>query len=166
MRRARNLLAGAAVLALAAAAGSAFAHHVGETWSVGKLTLSHGWTYEISDASHGMPVYLTIDNGGDETDRLIAASVPFAERTVLQAQTLDEDGTLEVEDVEAIAIAPGQVLTLQPAAAWIELESVQESFEHGQHFDLELTFERAGTVTIEVEVEEPDAHEHEDEPAT
>jgi periplasmic copper chaperone A len=41
------------------------------------------------------------------------------------------------------------------------LQSVQRTFEHGQHFDLALTFEKAGTVEIEIE----DRHEDDEAPA-
>jgi periplasmic copper chaperone A len=66
--------------------------------------------------------------------------------------------------VQAVEIAPGQTLTFQPGGVHLVLQSVQRAFEHGQHFDLALTFEKAGTVEVEVEIEElehEDEHEHE-----
>ena len=78
---------------------------------------------------------------------------------MFQGQALDADGTLEVRDLSAIKVNPGQVLTLQPGAAWIELEGVTQTYPHGGHFDMTLTFEKAGTVRIEVEVEERDDHD-------
>jgi copper(I)-binding protein len=65
--------------------------------------------------------------------------------------------------VQAVEIAPGQVITFQPGGLHLVLQSVQRTFAHGQHFDLTLTFEKAGTVAIEIEIE--DQGEHDEEPA-
>lgn len=140
----------------------AWAHHVGEMWQTGDIVVSHGWTYENARMGHAMNVYVTIENQGDAPERLLTAAAAFADHIHLQAQTLTADGALAISEVPAIQINPGQVLTLQPGAAWIELESVQQTFEHGDHFDLTLTFENAGALTIEIEVEEPDDHDHDD----
>ena len=154
----RNLLVGAAMTVMAA--GAAIAHHAGDTYPVGDLVVSHAWTYETAAAGHATKVYLTIMNNGAEADRLIEASVDFAPRTVIQAQAIGADGTLAVQDVSALRIEPGQSLTLQPGAMWIELEGVQRTFAHGQHFHMDLTFEVAGSVEIDVWVEEADEHDH------
>jgi len=156
----RNLLVGAAMTVMAA--GAAIAHHAGDTYPVGDLVVSHAWTYETAAAGHATKVYLTIMNNGAEADRLLDARVDFAPRTVIQAQVIGADGTLAVQDVAAVGIEPGQSLTLQPGAMWLELEGVQRRFAHGQHFHMDLTFEQAGSVEIDVWVEEalePD-HDH------
>ncbi len=152
-------------LLTAGLATSAYAHHPGEgtIYEAGDIVVSHAWTYENEAAAHANHVYLTLDNQGGEADRLLKAEVAFAGQAVFQGQALDADGTLEVRDLSAIKVNPGQVLTLQPGAAWIELEGVTQTFEHGKHFDMTLTFEKAGIVQIEVEVEERDDH---DDPAT
>ena len=155
----RHLLIGAAMTVMAA--GAAIAHHAGETFPVGDLVVSHAWTYETAAAGHATKVYLTVMNNGDEADRLIDARVDFAPRTVIQAQAIGADGTLGVQDVAALTIEPGQSLTLQPGAMWLELEGVQRTFAHGQYFHMDLTFEVAGSVEIDVWVEEADEHDPE-----
>jgi copper(I)-binding protein len=152
----------ARLLGLTLAAGlatSAAAHHAGEVVPAGDLHVGHAWTYEVAAMAHAVDVYLTIDNEGEEPDRLIAASVDFAGKVEIQAPVV-EDGVLKTATVQAVEIAPGQTLTFQPGGVHLVLQSVQRTFEHGQHFDLALTFERAGTVEVEVQIEEP---EHEDE---
>jgi copper(I)-binding protein len=160
----RNFIIGAGMAIMAA--GAAFAHHAGETFTVGDVVVSHAWTYETAEAGHSTKVYLTIQNDGAEADRLIEASVDFAGRVVMQAQVIGADGTLAVQDVAAIAVQPGQVLTLQPGAMWLELEGVQRAFSHGQHFHMDLTFENAGMVEIDVWVDEADDHDHDHDHAS
>lgn len=150
-----------AATVLAATATYAFAHHDGERFKVGDLMVSHAYMYENAATAHATKVYLTIENVGADADRLVGASVDFATKVVFEGQAIDADGTLAVTEVTAVSIAPGQTLTLQPGAIWIELEGVKETFEHGEHFDMTLTFEKAGTVEIEVEIEElPDGDDH------
>jgi hypothetical protein len=146
----RNLIIGAAAAVMAA--GAALAHHAGDTFPVGDIVVSHAWTYETAEAGHATKVYLTIQNNGDAADRLLEASVDFAPRVVMQAQAVDAEGTLAVQNLKAIRIEPGQVLTLQPGAIWLELEGVQQSFSDGQYFHMDLTFETAGSVEIDVGV--------------
>lgn len=155
-----RLLLSSAIVAVGLTA-PVFAHHAGEIARVGDLVVSHAWMHENADMAHSSSVYLTIDNEGDAADRLVAAEVEFADAVVFQAQTVSADGVLEVRDVNAFQVNAGQVLTLKPGVAWIELESVQRAFEHGEHFDMTLTFERAGTVAVEVEIEPVDEDEHE-----
>jgi len=155
----------ARILGIALSAGlatSALAHHDGEVVAAGDLVVSHGWTYEVSDTAHAVDVYLTIDNEGATADRLIGAAVGFADQVEIQAPVLD-DGVLKTTTVQAVEIAPGQVLTFQPGGVHLVVQSVQQTFEHGQHFDLTLTFEKAGTVELEIEIEEQG--EHDEEPA-
>ncbi len=150
----------AATAAILAITGPVLAHHVGEMWQAGDVVVSHAWTYENAEMEHAMNVYLSLDNQGLSADKLVAAAASFADSTHFQAQVLSADGTLELREITAIQVNPGQALTLQPGAVWIELESVHQTFEHGEHFDLVLTFENSGTVEIEVEVEEEDDHHH------
>jgi copper(I)-binding protein len=146
---------------LAATATFAYAHHDGERFKVGDLMVSHAYMYENAATAHATRVYLTIENTGSAADRLVGASVDFATKVVFEGQAIDTEGTLAVTEVTALGIAPGQTLTLQPGAMWIELEGVHKTFEHGEHFDMTLTFEKAGTVEIEVEIEEaPDGEDH------
>jgi periplasmic copper chaperone A len=147
----------AQLLGLTLAAGlatSALAHHAGEIVAAGDLRISHAWTYEVAKMAHAVDVYLTIDNKGGSADRLIAASVDFSDEVQIQAPVL-ENGVLKTTTVQAVEIAPGQTLTFQPGGVHLVLQSVQRTFEHGQHFDLALTFEKAGSVQVEVEIEEP-----------
>jgi periplasmic copper chaperone A len=157
----RKLLLSSALLSLGLSSPVA-AHHEGEIYQLGKLVISHAWMHENAGMAHATSVYLTIDNPGPEADRLIGAAADFADEATFQAQTVSSEGVLEVRDVDGVRIHAEQVLTLKPGVVWIELESVHREFEHGDHFDMRLTFEKAGTIEIEVEIEPLDRHGHEE----
>lgn len=139
------------------------AHHAGEVVVQGDIAAGHGWAYENTEMAHAVEVYFTVTNTGDEADRLTAASVDFAERTEIQAQVLGEDGVLKTRSIDALEVAPGQTLAFQPGGMRLVLMSVQRQFDHGQHFDLTLAFERAGTMEIEILIEEVEHDDHEDD---
>jgi periplasmic copper chaperone A len=146
-------------LALAAAlsvgvAAAAWAHHAGEVVQAGSVVVSHAWTVANADMAHATGVYLTLDNRGETADRLTGAAVDFADSAVFQAQALGADGTLEVQDVAAVAVQPGQVLTLQPGVAWIELQGLKRVLAPGETFELELVFGKGGEAEVLVRVEE------------
>jgi len=146
--------------ALALMALPAVAHHVGEIFRAGDMRVSHAHVEAPSPTAHGVHVYLTVENTGDEADRLTAASVDFANPGVFQASVVGADGTLSVRDVEAIAIAPGQSLMLEPGTARIAFDDVGHILKAGEVFDMTLTFERAGTLDVEVLVEDHDTDDH------
>jgi len=149
--------------ALALMALPVAAHHDGEIFRAGDIRVSHVHTDEPSRAAHGIFVYLTIENTGDEPDRLTAASVDFANGGVFQANVVGADGTLAVQDVRTIAIAPGQFVFLEPGGARIAFDDVQRALEGGDHFHMTLTFEKAGTLEVDVEVEHAGEHDEERE---
>jgi copper(I)-binding protein len=91
----------------------------------------------------------------------VAARTDFTQPAIFQAPVLAADGTLVVRDMDAIQIAPGQSLTLQPGSIRLVLNDVQRRLEGGEHFDLVLEFETAGPATVEVEIEHHDeTHRH------
>jgi copper(I)-binding protein len=151
----RRLLIAAALAG--GVASAAWAHHpgegIGDTVQAGAVVVSHAWMVAPADTAHAAAVYLTLENGGDVADRLVAAETEIAAGTVFQAQTLAPDGTLKVQDVAALQVAPSQALTLQPGVAWIELEGLQRALVPGESFHLELAFERGGKVEVLVHVE-------------
>lgn len=147
------------LLAAALLTTSALAHHAGDAFEASGIRISHAWTEETSATSHAIDVFLTIDNEGEEADRLIGASTSFSDEAVFQAPVVGEDGTLSVAEVAAIEIAAGQSVTLQPGGIRLVLPNVQRSFSEGQHFHLTLEFETAGSVEIDVDVE-GEGHDH------
>jgi copper(I)-binding protein len=137
----------------------AIAHHDGDTFQKSGLVISHAHTDEPSPSAHSIHVYMTVENTGDAADRLVAASVPFAAAGRFEANVLGADGVLTVATVPAIAIEPGQTVSMEPGSIRIVFDDVKRTISAGEHFDMTLTFENAGTVEVEVEIEE--AHEHE-----
>ena len=140
---------------------AAFSHHVGEIWKTGPMWVSHAWTEETGETSHGIEVFLTVENKGEKPERLIAATTDFTQDGTFQASILGSDGALAVHEVPAIQIDPGQTITFQPGGIRIVLQDVKRHLKGGQHFHMILTFENAGALEVDVEVEHGEDHHEE-----
>mgnify|MGYP006279775263 FL=1 len=145
----------AAALTLAALA-PASAHHPGETASKGDIKVSHGWTVATSSMAHAVEVYVTMWNEGETPDKLVGAEVPFADDAVIQAQSVSDDGALEMRDLTSVALEPGQAVTLHPQGVRLVFNDIQRVLRPGDSFDAHLEFAEAGEVAVEITVMAPD----------
>lgn len=102
-------------------------------------------------------VYMTID-GGDESDRLLAASVDKAiamDAQVHMSEMVEaDDGSqmMSMHEVDAIDIPAGQQVMLEPGGYHIMLMKLAEPLIDGSEFEVTLTFENAGEMQVTVEV--------------
>lgn len=143
----------AASLALPAPAGLAFsppalAHSV----TSGDLVITELWTQAVPPGAPAALGYLTIENKGRATDRLVTISSPAADRGELHTMTMD-GGVMRMRTIPLPAeIAPGQRLVLRPAGNHIMLIGLKLRPVAGGTVPLILTFEKAGTVTTYLHV--------------
>ncbi|GBD43661.1 hypothetical protein HRbin40_01139 [bacterium HR40] len=146
-----------AAAALAFLPSLAGAHHPGEEGvQVGELRVGHAWAEEPSAMQHSLPVWLTIENLGSESDELLEARTEVAERAVIQGLVVDAHGRAALREFGSLEVGPGQTLSFAPGGLALMLHGLRlEALPAaGDHFDLTLRFAKAGEVTIEVEVEE------------
>ncbi|MBK1696467.1 copper chaperone PCu(A)C [Rhodovibrio salinarum] len=145
----------AAALTLAALA-PASAHHEGEVTAKHGIKVSHGWTVATASMSDGIEVYMTMWNEGETTDKLVGAELPFADDAVIQAQSISEDGELEMRDLKAVNLKPGQAITMHPQGVHLVFNNVQRVLRAGDSFHAHLEFAKAGEVEVEITVMAPD----------
>jgi len=60
---------------------------------------------------------------------------------------------MKMRPIAGIDIPPGQAVTLAPGGLHIMLEGLAKPLKAGQSFPLTLTFDKAGTRTVNVAVE-------------
>lgn len=100
-------------------------------------------------------VYLTIDNSAGSTDILLSASSTAAERTELHQTQMDQAGTMRMEPLQSIEVANNSILSLAPGGLHIMLISLSQDLNPGDSFELTLSFQQKGEVSVNVEVREP-----------
>jgi copper(I)-binding protein len=105
-----------------------------------------------ADAGTNGVVYLTIENESSEPDRLIAARAEVSSTAELHMVSVDQ-GVMQMRQVEGgIELPAGEKVRLEPAGLHIMLIDLTRSLELGDEFDVSLTFERAGELTVRAEV--------------
>lgn len=66
--------------------------------------------------------------------------------------TMDMGGSMTMQEVESVAIPAGETVSFEPGGYHIMLMELAAPLEAGNTFEAELSFEKAGTITVEVEV--------------
>jgi len=108
---------------------------------------------------HGMAgsgngaAFFTVTNNGAEADRLVSASTTVAAVVEIH-EIVDKDGLKEMRPLEhGLEIPAGATVTLAPGGYHIMMIGLTEDLNAGMTFELTLTFEKAGEVTVTVPVQ-------------
>lgn len=138
----------AAIAAGVLAAAPALAHD----YKLGNLEIAHPWSRATAPAAANGAAYMVLTANGKDTDRLVSAASPAAEKVELHTHLM-EDGVMKMRPVAGIEVTPGSPTALQPGGLHIMLLGLKHPLTKGKSFPLTLTFEKAGSVTVEVAVD-------------
>ena len=86
-----------------------------------------------------------------EGDRLIAASTPAAKMAGLH-KTVEADGVMKMEHVDAMDIPAHGMLEMKPGGYHIMLMGLTKPLKEGDEIELTLTFEKAGEMKVTAKV--------------
>jgi len=140
----------------------AAAHH----YEAGDLHIDHPWSRETPPNAQTAAVYLTIHNHGTETDRLLSAETPAAERVELH-EHIHQDGLMKMQQVAEVVIPATGEVKFAPGGLHLMLFAPSKHYQDGEHFPITLHFARAGAVKVEVLVQKnalpAKGHEHKHE---
>lgn len=164
MKRSRSLLTGIITLAIASSAIGGVAaqhdHSHGTPAASPMADHDHGHDMASMDLSMGA-AYLTITNNGDEADRLVSATTDMAEAVEIHEVAMDNN-VMEMSPLhDGLEIPAGEQVSFEPSGYHLMLIGITESLITGEEYDLTLTFEHAGDVTLTVPIlrTEPDDNE-------
>ena len=100
-------------------------------------------------------VFMRLANDGPEADRLLGGRTGVAGVVEIHEAVLDGE-VMKMHMLPAgLEIPAGGQVLLQPGSYHVMLIGVKEDLVPGQRFNMDLEFEKAGTVTVEVEVRMP-----------
>jgi periplasmic copper chaperone A len=147
-----SMRGGVGVVLLLAVLGAVTAEPMAAAMAtVGEVAIRDAWARASLGQMKSGAAYLTLEVTGDRVERLIAVASPIAENATLHTHVMDGD-VARMRPVAAIEIAPGAPTVLEPGGLHIMLTGLERRLVEGETFPLSLTFERAGTVTIEVPI--------------
>jgi copper(I)-binding protein len=94
--------------------------------------------------------YLTI-HGGNAPDRLVGASSPRAAKVEMHTMSMQGD-VMRMREVDAIEIPANAPIRFAPGGLHLMLMGLKAPLKTGDKVPLTLTFQQAGTRTIDVPV--------------
>lgn len=137
------------VAGLLLAAAPAFAHD----FKVGPLKIGHPWSRATPPGAKVGGGYVSVENTGSTPDRLVAVSVPFAERGEIHEMAV-KDGIMTMRPLEnGIEIPAGAKVELKPGGLHLMFMGLKEPLKQGEKVKGTLTFEKAGKVDVEFAVD-------------
>lgn len=134
-----------------------FAATAGDTYSLGALTIATPWARASAGPARTGAAYVTIKNGGAEDDRLIAVTADTVAGMAMLHTTVMDGNVMKMRHVDGLAVRAGATVSLKPGGEHVMLMGLKAPLKEGGRFPMTLTFEKAGTVTVEAEVEAPGA---------
>ena len=146
----KRLMASLAALAVAGMATLALAHE----YKVAEIEIDHPWARPTAPTATVGAAYLSLKNDGKTDDRLVAASSPAAEKVELHSMTM-MSGVMTMRQVPAIEVQAGRTVTLEPGGLHLMLIGLKEPLKEGARVPATLSFERAGSVSVELIVQTP-----------
>lgn len=114
---------------------------------IGSIAITGAWTRQAPPASKVVGGYATITNEGDEADRLIAVNAPFAGKSEIHEMSVT-DGVMRMKELaDGLEIPAGGSVSLKPGSFHLMFMQATSPKE-GETVPVELTFEKAGKVTV------------------
>ncbi len=115
------------------------------------ISISNAWVRPTLGAGRTTAAYVTITNMGTAADRLTAADAPGASSVEVHTAGL-EDGVMRMRRLEGLDIPAGETVTMAPGGYHIMIIDVEEPVTTDATVPLTLTFETAGSFTVEATV--------------
>jgi periplasmic copper chaperone A len=141
-----NIFVGTLTLALAASAAEA------AEYRIGALQIREPWARATPKGADIAAGYMTIINGGTQTDRLIGGSAAVAGRFELHQTTMNQ-GVMQMRPVAGgLEIKPGETIELKPGSLHAMLLDLRGPLAAGDRVKGTLVFQKAGKVDIEYQV--------------
>ncbi|MDS9467389.1 DUF1775 domain-containing protein [Paracoccus sp. MBLB3053] len=118
----------------------------------GELSISSPFARATLPGAKVAGGFLTIENGGQSEDRLIAASSPLAKRVEIHEMAMEGDVMRMRELPEGLVLPSGGTVELKPGGFHLMLQEIGEPLSEGMNVPVTLTFEKAGKVEVQLVV--------------
>ncbi|GAB5427432.1 MAG: hypothetical protein Devi2KO_08910 [Devosia indica] len=147
----RSIFAALTLVALSAA--PAMAHDI----TFGSLELNAPFARATLPNAPVAGGFLTIVNTGDTDDRLLRAEVTFASDAQIHEMAMEGDVMKMRQLEDGLAIPAGETVVLEPGGYHLMFMGLSQALVEGETVPVVLTFEQAGTVTVDLHIGAPAA---------
>jgi copper(I)-binding protein len=117
------------------------------------LAVTDAWVraaavHEEATAPVNSAAYLTIENQGEATDRLIGVTFAAAQRVELHESFVDERGIASMRPVDSVEIPPAGEARLEPGGLHVMLFGLDAPLSVGDSVRMALEFDVSGRLTV------------------
>ena len=140
------------VLAQNTAEHAATGHASAAAVTIGEIEVSGPFSRATLPNAPVAGGFFTLTNKGAVDDRLISASSPAAGEVQLHEMSMENDIMKMRELPDGIVVPAGQTVTLQPGGLHLMFMKLAGPLVEGTTVPVALTFEKAGTVTVDLAV--------------
>ncbi|MCP4004257.1 MAG: copper chaperone PCu(A)C [bacterium] len=114
------------------------------------ILVAKAWSRETVGSGGAGIVYLTIENRGTHTERIVSLSTPVAAQASVH-ETVHSGGMVEMNSRPDLEIPPGSHVSFEPGGLHVMLMGLHAPLARGSRFPLTIQFERAGSIQVEVQ---------------
>ncbi|MGZ3157481.1 MAG: copper chaperone PCu(A)C [Burkholderiaceae bacterium] len=123
-------------------------------YKVGNLQIEHTVARPSFPGQPSGAAYLTIENHGKVSDKLMSVSSPIAQSAQIHTMSM-EGNVMRMREVDGIELKPTSKTVMQPGNGYhIMLVGLKKPLNLGDQFPLTLMFEKAGKLNVSITVEE------------
>jgi periplasmic copper chaperone A len=124
-----------------------------EDVKAGDLVITQGWSRATPGGAKTGGGFLTIENKGTASDKLIGASADVAGKVEVHEMAMN-DGVMKMRPVEGgLAIDPGKTVKLAPGGYHLMMMDLKNPLKQGDKLPVTLQFEKAGKVAVMLDVQ-------------
>ncbi|HWW06412.1 copper chaperone PCu(A)C [Collimonas sp.] len=125
---------------------SAYAHE----YQLGSLHIDHPYARATVPGQPAGGAFLSIENSGKESDKLIGVSSLIAKSTEIHTMSM-EGNVMKMREVGEIELLPASKVDMTPGHGYhIMLIGLTQPLKAGDKFPLTLTFQKAGKIEVSV----------------
>lgn len=136
--------------ALPTFAQDAHAGHHAEVVVLGSIEISGAFTRATLPNAPVGGGFLTITNKGAQADRLVSASVEIAKEAQIHEMAMEGDVMKMRQLKDGLEIPAGETVALEPGGFHLMFMGLSGAIKEGDVVPVTLTFEKAGTVTVDL----------------
>ncbi|MCP8883282.1 copper chaperone PCu(A)C [Devosia sp. XJ19-1] len=96
--------------------------------------------------------FVTIVNTGTEDDRLVSVTADIARETQIHEMAMEGEVMKMRQLADGVVIPAGETVALAPGGYHIMFMGLTQALVEGEKVPVTLTFEKAGTVTIDLDI--------------
>jgi copper(I)-binding protein len=123
-----------------------------------ELRISQAYARATAPYQPAGAAYLTIENAGRSTDKLLSATSPAAASVEIHTMAM-EGNVMKMREAPALEVPPAAKLEMKPGAGYhLMLMGLRQPLKAGEKFPVTLNFEKAGRIEVDVSVQDQSQH--------